>query len=74
MIAEKAQVASLQMDLQAMNLAHVPAPESLDDIAAMIKKILNCTAKKGNHLKTKARTICESMLEQCFSGACTKLT
>jgi hypothetical protein len=70
MIAEKAQVASLQMDLQSMNLARIPAPESLDDIAATIEQIVNCTAKKGTHLSTKVRIICESVLEQCFDGAC----
>jgi hypothetical protein len=44
-IAEKAQVASLQMDLQAMNLARIPVHESLDNIALMIKQILHCTAE-----------------------------
>jgi hypothetical protein len=70
MIAEKAQVASLQMDLEALNLARIPAPESLDDIAGTIEQIVNCTAKKGTHLKTKVRIICESVLGQCFDGAC----
>jgi hypothetical protein len=60
--AEKAQVASLQMDLQAMNPDCIPAPKSLADIAA--------TAKKGTHLSTKVRIICETVLEQCFDGAC----
>jgi hypothetical protein len=70
MIAEKAQVASLQKDLQALNLARIPAPESLDDIALTIKQIVNCTAKKGTHLSTKVRIICECVLSQCFDGAC----
>jgi hypothetical protein len=71
MNAEKAQVASLQMNLQAMNLAHIPVPGSLDDIASTIEHIVNCTAKKGTHLSTtKVQIICETVLEQCFDGAC----
>jgi hypothetical protein len=70
MVREKAHVVSLKMDLQALNIARIPAPESLDDIAFTIKQIVNCTAKKGTHLKTKVRIICESVLEQCFDGAC----
>ncbi len=31
---------------------------------------MNCTAKKGTHLSTKVRIICESVLSQCFDGAC----
>jgi hypothetical protein len=68
--AEKTQVASLQIDLQAMNLARIPTPESLDNIASPIEHIMNCTAKKGTHLSTKVQIICETVLEQCFDGAC----
>jgi hypothetical protein len=70
MIAEKAQVASLQMDLKAMNLSRIPGPESLDaDIAVTIEQIMNCTAKKGTHLSTKVQIICESLLTECFDRA-----
>jgi hypothetical protein len=36
----------------------------------MIEHIVNCTAKKGTHLSTKVRIIFETVLEQCFDGAC----
>jgi hypothetical protein len=66
MITKKAQVALLQLDLQAMNLARILAPESLKDIAVTIKQIVNCTAKKGTRLGTKVQIICESVLTECF--------
>jgi hypothetical protein len=68
--AEKTIVAKLKAELEAVPMTGIPPPESLDDIAACIEKIVNCTTKRGTHLETKVKIICESVLTSVFDGRC----
>jgi hypothetical protein len=68
--AEKTMVAKLKAELEAFTMTGIPVPESIDDLAASIEQIVNCTTKKGTHLATKVKIICESVLTSVFDGRC----
>ena len=55
---------------QAGKVNHIPVPASLDDIRYSLEQIVNCTTKKGTHLQTKVRVICDAVLEEVFEGQC----
>jgi hypothetical protein len=67
---EKNLVVQLKADLDAAPVVGIPIPESIDDLASAIESIVNCTTKKGTHLKTKIKLICESVLTTVFDGKC----
>jgi hypothetical protein len=46
----------------------IPVPESINDLAASIKQIINCTTKKATHLATKVKIFCVSFLTSVFDG------
>jgi hypothetical protein len=66
--AKKTIVAKLKVELEAVTMTGIPVPESIDDIAASIEHIINCSAKKGTHLATKVEIICECVLTSIFDG------
>jgi hypothetical protein len=67
---EKNLVVQLKAELELAKVTNVPIPESLDGLAASIEQIVNCTSKKGTHLATKVKVICESILTTVFDGQC----
>jgi hypothetical protein len=67
---EKNLVVKLKADLEAATMTGIPIPESIDDLAASIEQIINCTTKKGTHLATKVKIICESILTTVFDRKC----
>jgi hypothetical protein len=44
------------------------SPSQFDDLAASIEQNINCMTKKGTHLATKVKIICESVLTFIFDG------
>jgi hypothetical protein len=67
---EKNLVVQLKKDLEAARVTGVPNPESIDDLALSIEQIVDCTTKKGTHLATKVKIICETILTDVFDGKC----
>jgi hypothetical protein len=67
---EKNLVVQLKAELEAATVTGIPIPESIDDLATSIEQIINCTTKKGTHLATKVKLICESILTTVFDGKC----
>jgi hypothetical protein len=60
----------LKAELEAARVTGVPIPESIDDLASSIEQIVECTTKKGTHLATKVKIICETILTDVFDGKC----
>jgi hypothetical protein len=67
---EKHMVAQLKAELEAVPMTGIPPPESIEDIASCIEQIVNCTTKRGTHLGTKIKIVCESVLTSVFDGRC----
>jgi hypothetical protein len=42
----------------------------MDDLAASIEQLVSCSMRKGSHLQTKVRIICDMMLTMLFDGKC----
>jgi hypothetical protein len=61
---------TLKNNLTNAYVAHLPLPETLDDLASSIKQLVSCTTRKGSHLNTKVRIICDMMLTTLFDGKC----
>jgi hypothetical protein len=67
---EKNLVVQLKANLDAAPVVGIPIPESIHDLASAIESIVNCTTKKGTHLKTKIKLICGSVLTTVFNCKC----
>jgi hypothetical protein len=70
LVVEKTLVASLKMEVATAYVSYLPLPESLDHLAASVEQLVTCTTKKGSHLNTKVRIICDMMLTTLFDGKC----
>jgi hypothetical protein len=68
--AKKNIVCKLKAELEGVTMTGIPVPDSIDDLAACIKQIVNCRTKKGTHLATKVKIIYESVLTSVFHGCC----
>jgi hypothetical protein len=70
LLVEKSLVANLKMELATAYVRHLPLPETLDDLASSVEQLVSCTTRKGSHLNTKVRIICDMMLTTLFDGKC----
>lgn len=69
-LLQKSLVVELKLQLEHVRVTQIPIPESLDDLADTIERIVHSTSAKGTHLATKVKVVCESVLTSVFDGKC----
>jgi hypothetical protein len=70
LVVEKLLVMTLQSEVHDAQVQPLPLPKTLDNKRSSIECLVDCTSSKGTHLKTKVKTICESVLScrMCTTG------